>query len=411
MVKNNSSWTVGNGGTTGKGVGYTDKNTEIERTKSVLDYRTKNGMDTSAQQQWYKKLTGSDWSTPQQNTQNSLGNNANQNQYKFQTYDANSYVANENYLNKAREYQIGATKDQPYKGFVGNQYNAGSLLDESGLNELAYYLELNDKTISSSSQQYMDAVQREISKGYGLSDGWTNNYDGLSDLFSQRWAIEDFIADKYGINSMSDMTVNGLGRGDLGFLEAGKLTTLEERLANGIQDDPWGINSSYFNDPRNKGQQFAYMNYFDPMAYAQQNASAEDGRGIEYWYNTNFAREHGYEDENWNYNINNFSDWRDLSHDAMVGKYGVGGTHWGGTEANLQAYQNMINNILNGTYVGSSDAVANTPKAKENTNTSSKTSTKPATSKPKATEREEAKDTETARALQRYLNGMWGGGY
>lgn len=48
----------------GKAVGYTDKNAEIQRTLSVIQNRQNSGMDTSAQLNHYKNLTGKDYTPP-----------------------------------------------------------------------------------------------------------------------------------------------------------------------------------------------------------------------------------------------------------------------------------------------------------------------------------------------------------
>lgn len=326
-----------------------------QQTKNLVQQKAQSGQQLSAPNAWknslYQQYQNSTQNNQNQQIQQTMNTNKNTVQqkpkpYAFNTYNPTANV-NEQYINKARNYNISAGKGEPYQGFVGNQYQAGNLLDNNQLRELAYYLQLQDNAINRSGDLYRNYMNQEINKGYGLSNDWAKDNTDLQEAMKQRWAIEDFIADKYGVNHQSDLTLSGLSRKDLGFNESGDFSTLEERWANSLQDDPWGVNSDYFNDPRHKGQQFAYMNYFDPLAYENQRTQAEDGRGIEYFYNTNFARENGYVDDNWDYNTNNFSDWRNLQHDDFVNKYGVGGTDWGGTQENLNAYNSMVMEILN----------------------------------------------------------------
>lgn len=60
MASVKDGWGIGYGNQ-GAPKSYTDKNSEIERTKAVIDNRMNQGMDTSAQLSHYKNLTGQDY--------------------------------------------------------------------------------------------------------------------------------------------------------------------------------------------------------------------------------------------------------------------------------------------------------------------------------------------------------------
>lgn len=62
VMDTNGTPTYGYGGTTGKGVGYSNLTDEIKRTEAVINNRNSAGMDISDQLTWYKKLTGNNYS-------------------------------------------------------------------------------------------------------------------------------------------------------------------------------------------------------------------------------------------------------------------------------------------------------------------------------------------------------------
>lgn len=139
------------------------------------------------------------------------------------------------------------------------------------------------------------------------------------------YAIQDFMQDKWNMNGTNDLLENGYSRDELGFNESEAMTTIEENetmkyiqdnlgfdaqtaynmtrgingatkytLENGIlintnqererklYDDLAG--GAYFNDPRNQGSHFKYMNYFIPSALEGQRSW--DAQSIDYYYTT-----------------------------------------------------------------------------------------------------------------------------
>lgn len=301
------------------------------------------------------------------------------------TYNPGAYIDN-SYLDQARSMHYGFNKNELYDGYAGGYLRGDSWLDEDTLNEVAYYLQERDK-VSPLLHKYR---QEEVSKGFGLSDDWANNYEDLVEAQKRSYAIDDFLAHKFNINGMNDRTSAdvSLSRDALGFNESGSAESIDERrvqdrlvsmgynaqeaynmaagrngqtkhvLVDGeiVDTGERSVDNLYrhlshgefFNDPRNKDREFNWMNYIDPSAL--EGMRDNHYSDIDYYYNTNFAREHGYINDDWDYNARSPWDWENMSHEDMVAQYGLGGSKWGGSGAAVDAYRNLLEQIASGSY-------------------------------------------------------------
>jgi hypothetical protein len=222
------------------------------------------------------------------------------------------------------------------------------------IREIAYYNQLR--------YDLEQEINKLAAEEQGSSNGLTNDeiQSKLVPLQSQKYAIQDFLQDKYNLNGTNNNYRFGLDRDSLGFNESGASPTNEQFQARKqlvergmdnqtASDIAYGMNGetahvfksgalvdtgvsnmenvyrhtgnqSYFNDPRNAGETFNWMNYIDPSALKGQLKT--DGSTLDYYYATNFIREN--ELGTIQPGAKNLFDWRNHSHDELLKKYSNG---------------------------------------------------------------------------------------
>lgn len=205
------------------------------------------------------------------------------------------------YFSNAMGQHVYAGFDEPYEGFIGGTYAAGSIMKPSDVMEIAYYLQEKDKAINE-----VGSLMESINRDGNLA----GNHTGIQDAYRRYYAIEDFMAQKWGVNGYSDNLTEGLGRADLGLYDPATISDVNgNKLLN-----PWNhvASSDYFNAPFNQGEQFGWMNVVDPSALGQNyHAQNRDYTSLDYYYLTEMAGAYGGDDIR---NMVNYGDKIDYAH-------------------------------------------------------------------------------------------------
>lgn len=202
----------------GKTVGYTDQNSEIQRTIGVIQNRQNAGMDVSNQLSWYKKLTGNNYSPAATNTTpNPVNNNVklpnyNQNtslnnslgQFKPTYYNQNWW--NDSAINDRMKNQAG----EMYYNNDGTYQKGSDFLSEQQINDIAY------------KQQQMlrlSTVMREMQDS-GATEAQLDN------LAKQYYDLQYGLVQDYGLNGRSTpLYSNGSFANNLMDYNTGRLYT------------------------------------------------------------------------------------------------------------------------------------------------------------------------------------------
>jgi hypothetical protein len=232
---------------------------------------------------------------------------------------------------------------------TGQLENDGFSTDQ--IREIAYYNQLKFEL----EQELNYVSNKELNSNDGLTSSEIEQL--LAPIQSKQYAIQDFLQDKYNLNGTYNNYNFGLDRDSLGFNESGANPTVEEfktrtqLLSGGLNnqeasDMAYGLNGktvhsyingklvdtgvsnsenvyrhtgnhTYFNDPRNEGKTFNWMNYINPLAI--QGQLENDGGTLDYYYATNFVRENQL--GTIASTTKNIFNWRSHMHSELVAKY------------------------------------------------------------------------------------------